>query len=85
MLTAHPAVAMAAVAGRPDERLGEEVIAFVSLTSAAAVAGTGAEELDAYAREHLAPTKRPREIRVLERIPLTSVGKLNRKALRTLI
>ncbi|MEV0128297.1 AMP-binding protein [Dactylosporangium sp. NPDC050688] len=80
VLAAHPAVAMAAVVGRPDERLGEEVVAFVSLTAPAT-----AEELDAYAREHLAPTKRPREIRVLEQIPLTSVGKLNRKALRALI
>ncbi|MFF5227511.1 AMP-binding protein [Dactylosporangium sp. NPDC000521] len=81
-LTAHPAVAMAAVVGRPDERLGEEVIAFVSLTAPGAAT---ADDLDAYAREHLAPTKRPREIRVLDQIPLTSVGKLNRKALRTLV
>jgi long-chain acyl-CoA synthetase len=80
VLTAHPAVAMAAVVGRPDERLGEEVIAFVSLTGEA-----DAGDLDAYAREHLAPTKRPREIHVLEQIPLTSVGKLNRKALRALL
>ena len=77
----HPDVTMAAVVGRPDARLGEEVVAFVSLRP-----GTEAseEELDAHLRERLAPTKRPREIRVLDQIPLTSVGKLNRKALRTL-
>jgi long-chain acyl-CoA synthetase len=80
--TAHPAVAMAAVVGRPDERLGEEVVAFVSLREGAAATP---EELDAYIREHLAPTKRPRDIHILDQIPLTSVGKLNRKALRALI
>jgi long-chain acyl-CoA synthetase len=86
VLTGHPAVAMAAVVGRPDERLGEEVIAFVSLSGTDGTHGTvTAEELDAYARAHLAPTKRPREIRIVEQIPLTSVGKLNRKALRALI
>src|ERR1700746_1624672 len=31
ILLQHPAVAMAGVVGRPDERLGEEVVAFVSL------------------------------------------------------
>ncbi len=82
VLTAHPAVAMAAVVGRPDDRLGEEVIAFVSLREGRL---STPEDLDAYAREHLAPTKRPREIRVMEQIPLTSVGKLNRKALRALL
>ncbi|GAA3242814.1 AMP-binding protein [Dactylosporangium siamense] len=86
VLTAHPAVAMAAVVGRPDERLGEEVVAFVSLTGGeGGGAQVTAEDLDAYARAHLAPTKRPREIHVLEQIPLTSVGKLNRKALRALL
>jgi len=75
-LAAHPA--MAAVVGRPDERLGEEVVAFVSLRRPC-----DAADLEAFARERLAPTKRPRDIRIVERIPLTSVGKLDRKALRS--
>src|SRR5690242_75329 len=37
VLVAHPAVAMAGVVGRPDVRLGEEVVAFVSLRPDAAV------------------------------------------------
>ncbi len=79
VLVAHPAVAMAGVVGRPDARLGEEVVAFVSLRPGTAAT---AQELRAYAKEHLAATKYPREITVVDQIPLTSVGKLDRKRLR---
>ena len=81
VLLQHPEVAMAAVVGRPDERLGEEVVAFVSLTGGASVT---AGELIAFAREHLAADKYPREVHILDAIPLTSVGKLDRKGLRAL-
>ncbi|NGO76310.1 long-chain fatty acid--CoA ligase [Streptomyces sp. YC504] len=81
-LLTHPQVAQAGVVGRPDRRLGEEVVAFVALHP-----GHRAEsaELIAYARDHLAAHKYPREIRVLDQLPLTSVGKLDRNALRTLV
>jgi long-chain acyl-CoA synthetase len=82
MLTAHPQVSAAAVVGRPDDRLGEEVVAFVSLVDGATV---GPEELIAYARANLAANKYPREVRVVDAIPLTSVGKLDRKRLRALV
>jgi long-chain acyl-CoA synthetase len=79
VLLAHPAVAAAAVVGRPDRRLGEEVVAFVTLRPGA----TGSpDDLLAFARENLAATKYPREIRVVDAIPLTPVGKTNRRALR---
>jgi long-chain acyl-CoA synthetase len=78
-LMTHPSVAMAAVVGRPDPKMGEEVVAYVSLR-----AGTSAtpEELVAYAKERLAANKYPREVHILDAIPLTSVGKTDRKALR---
>jgi long-chain acyl-CoA synthetase len=79
VLVAHPAVAMAGVVGRPDVRLGEEVVAFVSLRPDAVVT---AEELTEYARRHLAANKYPREITIVPMVPLTSVGKLDRKKLR---
>jgi long-chain acyl-CoA synthetase len=79
VLVAHPAVALAGVVGRPDVRLGEEVVAFVSLRPDAVVT---AEELSEYARKHLAATKYPRQITIVPAIPLTSVGKLDRKKLR---
>jgi long-chain acyl-CoA synthetase len=79
VLGAHPAVAMAGVVGRPDVRLGEEVVAFVSLRPDASAT---ADELTEHARRHLAATKYPREITIVPMVPLTSVGKLDRKKLR---
>jgi long-chain acyl-CoA synthetase len=81
VLLTHPAVAAAAVVGRPDDRLGEEVVAFIALRPDR---GATVAELTAYARENLAATKYPREIRIVEAIPLTSVGKVDRKRVRAL-
>ncbi|HZO37062.1 MAG TPA: AMP-binding protein [Solirubrobacteraceae bacterium] len=81
-LTEHPGVAAAGVVGRPDPRFGEEVVAFVSLTSAGAV---DAEALVAWARERLGGYKYPREARIVDALPRTPVGKLDRKALRKLL
>jgi long-chain acyl-CoA synthetase len=82
VLLAHPQVSMAAVVGRPDPRLGEEVVAFVSVTDGESVTP---DELVTFARERLAATKYPREVHVLPAIPLTSVGKLDRKKLRAAV
>jgi long-chain acyl-CoA synthetase len=79
VLTAHPQVTAAAVVGRPDARLGEEVVAFVSLIPGATVT---AEELIGHAKEHLAAHKYPREVRIVASVPLTSVLKVDRKVLR---
>ena len=80
VLLTHPAVAQAAVVGRPDPRLGEEVVGFVALRDGASVTP---DELVGHAKAQLAATKYPREIRIVPAIPLTSVGKLDRKRLRT--
>ncbi len=79
VLLAHPSVVGAATVGRPDPKLGEEVVAFVQLAPGAE---TTAADLIAYAREHLGAYKYPREIRFVDSMPLTSVMKLDRKALR---
>jgi long-chain acyl-CoA synthetase len=79
VLLTHPAVAQAGVVGRPDPRLGEEVVAFAALRPGADVT---AEELREHAKSRLAATKYPREVRIVPAIPLTSVGKLDRKRLR---
>jgi long-chain acyl-CoA synthetase len=79
VLLAHPAVAQAGVVGRPDGRLGEEVVAFAALRPGASATP---DELIAHAKARLAATKYPREVTIVPAIPLTSVGKLDRKKLR---
>jgi long-chain acyl-CoA synthetase len=81
VLYEHPAVAEAAVIGRPDDRYGEEVIAFVSLSGGIDVR---AHELVAFAKERLAAYKYPREVHVLEDLPKGSTGKILKKDLRAL-
>jgi long-chain acyl-CoA synthetase len=79
-LLEHPGVAAAGVVGRPDERHGEEVVAFVSLHAPGD--GVSADALVAWARERIGGYKYPREVHIVDSVPLTAVGKLDRKALR---
>jgi fatty-acyl-CoA synthase len=78
-LAAHPAVAEAAVVGVPDERWGETGAAFVV---AAAGATVDPAQLRAYAAERLAPFKVPRTVAVVDALPRTALGKVQRTALR---
>ncbi|MEV0623619.1 AMP-binding protein [Nonomuraea sp. NPDC050404] len=78
-LDRHPDVLVSGVVGRPEPGLGEEVVAFVQLRTGATVT---AEELIEWARERVGRVKYPREVRFVESVPLTSVLKLDRKALR---
>ena len=81
VLLEHPAVRIAACVGRPDPNHGEEVVAAVQLDPGSAVTGP---ELVAFAKSRMAKYKYPREVTVLDAVPLTSVGKVNRKAVRDL-
>jgi len=78
----HPDIATVAVTGRPDPVNGEEVVAFVQLVPGSKAT---AEELVAYAREVLSRAKYPREVRIVDQMPLTSIGKTDRKALRRIL
>ena len=80
VLVRHPDVVTAATVGRPDEKYGEEVVAFVQLTPGSTVTPA---ELVEFAREHLSAAKYPREVRIVDSIPLTSVLKTDRKRLRS--
>jgi long-chain acyl-CoA synthetase len=79
VLHAHPAVREAAVVGRPDERLGEEVVAFVSLRE-----GTEADpgEVIGFCKERLAAYKYPREVLVVDELPKGPSGKVLKTELR---
>jgi long-chain acyl-CoA synthetase len=79
VLIAHPAVREAAVVGEPDAYRGETVKAFVSFK-----AGVEAsfEEIQAHCRERLAAYKVPRRIEVMEELPKTLTGKIQRVELR---
>jgi long-chain acyl-CoA synthetase len=80
VLIEHPDVTAAAVVGRPDAKSGEEVVAFVSLAAGSTVT---AGELREYAKSRVSAAKYPREVHVVDAIPLTSVGKTDRKKLRS--
>jgi long-chain acyl-CoA synthetase len=79
-LLEHPAVEMAGVVGKPDPVHGEEVVAFVSLREGQDVSS---EDLIDWARSRIGGYKYPREVRIVESIPLTPVGKIDRKVLRS--
>jgi long-chain acyl-CoA synthetase len=79
VLIAHPAVREAAVVGEPDAYRGETVTAFVSLRPGAAA---NIDEIVAHCRERLAAYKVPRRVEVIEELPKTVTGKIQRVALR---
>ncbi|MBW1884228.1 MAG: AMP-binding protein, partial [Deltaproteobacteria bacterium] len=79
VLFAHSAVGDVAVVGVPDEKWGEQVVAFVRLAPGAAA---DAEELQMYVRERLARHKVPREWFFLDELPTTASGKVQKFALR---
>ena len=81
-LLEHPSVAAAGVVGKPDQKLGEEVVAFVSLKTGEAVSE---QDLIEFAKSKVGAHKYPREVHVVDLIPLTPVGKVDRKSLRKLV
>jgi long-chain acyl-CoA synthetase len=78
VLCGHPAVALAAVGGIPDETKGELAKAYVVLKH-----GTQAtrDELVRHCREHLAAYKVPRAVQFTTQVPMTSSGKIMRRLL----
>jgi acyl-CoA synthetase (AMP-forming)/AMP-acid ligase II len=78
-LVAHPAVSEAAVVGAPDERWGEVPVAFVTVRAGQDL---DPEELIAFARERLARFKVPKRIVVVDELPKTGTGKIQKFELR---
>jgi long-chain acyl-CoA synthetase len=86
-LMSLPAIAQCAVIGTPDtQRAGNEVVnLYVELSDAGRGRDESAlrEEILAYCRANLSPFKVPKQVHFIDRIPLTPVGKIDKKALRT--
>jgi long-chain acyl-CoA synthetase len=79
VLYEHPAVAEAAVVGIPDEELGEEIGAAVTLKPGA---NATPAELRAFARERIAPYKYPRQVWLVPGLPKGPTGKILRREVR---
>lgn len=79
-MSTHPAVALAAAVGLPDAYAGELPVCFVELHPGIAVSG---EDLQAHAQNTIDERPAwPKQIHVVETIPLTSVGKIYKPSLR---
>jgi acetyl-CoA synthetase len=81
-LVKHPAVANAAVIGKPDETRGAIVKAFVVLQPGFPGNKQLIEEIQQHVRGRLAPYEYPREIEFIDALPMTTTGKVQRKELR---
>jgi bile acid-coenzyme A ligase len=80
-LTEHPGVADAVVIGLADREWGRRVHAIVSLDPSPAGDGLDPIRLMAHCRERLSGPKVPKSIEIVDRLPRTEAGKLNRQDL----
>ncbi len=83
-LVSHPAVAEAAVVGKPDELKGEEVFAFVTLEGNQSPSEELQKELKKHVVQEIGALARPGEIRFTDALPKTRSGKIMRRLLRSL-
>ncbi len=78
VLYQHPDISEAAVLGRPDDRLGEEVHAFVTLRPGRS---TTPEEIIAFVEQRVAVYKYPRTVTIVDALPKSSTGKILKRQL----
>ncbi len=83
-LVSHPAVAEAAVVGKPDDVKGEDIFAFVILEEKYHASEELQKELKKHVVNEIGAIARPGEIRFTDALPKTRSGKIMRRLLRSL-
>jgi acetyl-CoA synthetase len=81
-LLKHPAVALAAVVGKPDELRTEIVKAFVVLKPDVEANSSLAGNIQSFVKERLSAHEYPREVAFIDEMPMTTTGKIIRRLLR---
>jgi acetyl-CoA synthetase len=81
-LIKHPAVALAAVIGKPDPVRTEIVKAFIVLKAGQSSSTALADDIQAFVRTRLSAHEYPREIAFIDEMPMTTTGKVIRRLLR---
>jgi len=81
-LVSHPAVAEAAVVGRPDELKGQALVCFVTLKSDQKATDELKQELRAHVAKEIGAIARPDEVRFAPALPKTRSGKIMRRILK---
>lgn len=82
ILTSHPKIVEAATIGKPHERLGEVIVAFVVLKAGEEM---DEEEFFDYCKDNMVKYKRPVEVTFMESLPRTGAGKFDKRALKSSI
>jgi len=83
-LVAHPAVAEAAVVGRPDDLKGQAIAAFVTLEGGHRPTEELRQELRKWVAKEIGALARPDDLRFTQMLPKTRSGKIMRRLLREL-
>jgi acetyl-CoA synthetase len=81
-LIRHPAVALAAVVGKPDPLRTEIVKAFVVVKSGVEPSEELAAGIQDFVRTRLSAHEYPREVAFIDEMPMTTTGKVIRRLLR---
>jgi acetyl-CoA synthetase len=81
-LIKHPAVALAAVVGKPDPMRTEIVKAFIVLKSGYTASDALAAEVRDFVKTRLSGHEYPREVSFINELPMTTTGKVIRRLLR---
>jgi len=81
-LIRHPAVALAAVVGKPDALRTEIVKAFIVLKSGHPPSDALAADIQGFVKTRLSAHEYPREVAFIDEMPMTTTGKVIRRLLR---